>query len=104
MNVGIVTNDQASDLVDTHTLPPGFEVGEVAGACFCCRFNELTKVVQQLTENQRPDVILCEPVGSCTDLVATVIQPMMQMYEGKFEIAPYGVILKPSHGRRILRQ
>ncbi len=104
LSVGIVTNDQASDLVDTHTLrAQGFEVGEVAGACFCCRFDELTKVVQQLTESQRPDVILCEPVGSCTDLVATVIQPMIQMYEGKFDIAPYGVILKPSHGRRILR-
>ncbi len=104
LNVGIVTNDQAADLVDTHTLrSQGFEVGEVAGACFCCRFNELTKVVQQLTESERPDVILCEPVGSCTDLVATVIQPMIQMYDGKFDVAPYGVILKPSHGRRILR-
>jgi Ni2+-binding GTPase involved in maturation of urease and hydrogenase len=103
-NVGIVTNDQAAELVDTHTLrSQGFEVGEVAGACFCCRFDELTKVVQQLAASQRPDVILCEPVGSCTDLVATVIQPMLQMYDGKFEVAPYGVILKPSHGRRILR-
>jgi G3E family GTPase len=105
LNVGIVTNDQAPDLVDTHTLrAQGFEVGEVAGACFCCRFDELTKVVQRLTEAQRPDVILCEPVGSCTDLVATVIQPLTSMHGGQFDVAPYGVILKPSHGRRILRR
>ena len=104
LNVGIVTNDQASDLVDTHSLrAQGFEVGEVAGACFCCRFGELTKVVEQLAADLKPDIILCEPVGSCTDLVATVIQPMIQMHEGRFEVAPYGVILKPSHGRRILR-
>jgi hypothetical protein len=32
-------------------------VGEVAGACFCCRFNELTKVVQQLTESQVNSII-----------------------------------------------
>ncbi len=102
--VGIVTNDQAADLVDTHTLrSQGFDVGEVAGACFCCNFNELTDVVGKLEADQRPDVILAEPVGSCTDLVATVIQPIMRLFGEKFEVAPYGVILKPSHGLRILR-
>jgi hypothetical protein len=47
-------------------------VGEVAGACFCCNFNELTSTVEQLGSDQRPEIILAEPVGSCTDLVATV--------------------------------
>jgi Ni2+-binding GTPase involved in maturation of urease and hydrogenase len=102
--VGIVTNDQASDLVDTHTLrSQGFSVGEVAGACFCCNFNELTGTVGRLSADQRPDVVLAEPVGSCTDLVATVVQPLRQLFAGQFEVAPYGVILKPSHGRKILR-
>ena len=102
--VGIVTNDQAADLVDTHTLrSQGFDVGEVAGACFCCNFNELTDVVANLESEQQPDVILAEPVGSCTDLVATVIQPIVRLLGPKFEVAPYGVILKPSHGLRILR-
>jgi Ni2+-binding GTPase involved in maturation of urease and hydrogenase len=101
--VGIVTNDQASDLVDTHTLrSQGFEVGEVAGACFCCNFNELTDVVGRLEARQKPDVVIAEPVGSCTDLVATVVQPIMRLYNAQFDVAPYGVILKPSHGRRIL--
>ena len=103
LRVGIVTNDQATDLVDTQTLRgQGFEVGEVAGACFCCNFNELTNTVAGLEERQRPDIVLAEPVGSCTDLVATVIQPLMRLYEQKFSIAPFGVILKPSHGRKIL--
>ncbi len=32
--VGIITNDQATDLVDTHSLrSQGFNVGEVPGAC-----------------------------------------------------------------------
>lgn len=104
LNVGIVTNDQATDLVDTNTLrSQGFEVGEVAGACFCCNFNELTSTMAQLSAEQRPDVILAEPVGSCTDLVATVIQPLKQLFDAEFEIAPYAVILKPSHGSRVLR-
>lgn len=101
--VGIVTNDQADDLVDTNTLrSQGFDVGEVAGSCFCCNFNELISTIGKLGENQKPDIILAEPVGSCTDLVATVIQPIKQLYDAEFDIAPYCVILKPSHGRRIL--
>jgi len=102
--VGIVTNDQAEDLVDTNTFRShGFEVGEVAGACFCCQFDELINTMQQLESSQRPDIILAEPVGSCTDLVATVIQPIKQLFEVEFEVAPYTVIVKPSHGKRILK-
>lgn len=104
LNVGIVTNDQATDLVDTNTLrAQGFEVGEVAGACFCCNFDELIGTIEHLGASRRPDVLLAEPVGSCTDLVATVIQPLKQLYGAEFSLAPYAVILKPSHGRRILR-
>ena len=102
--VGIVTNDQTTDLVDTHSLrSQGFEVGEVAGSCFCCNFNALTETVEGLGEAQLPDVIIAEPVGSCTDLVATVIRPLMQVYGKPLDVAPYGVILKPSHGLKILR-
>ena len=102
-NVAIVTNDQAADLVDTLLLrSQGFDVGEVAGSCFCCNFNALTGTVESLSADQRPDVVLAEPVGSCTDLVATVIRPLEQVYEQPFDIAPYGVIIKPSHGGKIL--
>lgn len=104
LNVGIVTNDQATDLVDTNSLrAQGFEVGEVAGACFCCHFTELMQTIEQLGAHSRPDLILAEPVGSCTDLVATVIQPIKRLFEAEFDIAPYAVILKPSHGKRVLQ-
>jgi G3E family GTPase len=104
LNVAIVTNDQAPDLVDTHSLrSQGFNVGEVAGSCFCCNFNALTQTVERLGKAARPDVVLAEPVGSCTDLVATVARPLVQFYDQPFDVAPYGVILKPSHGGRILR-
>jgi Ni2+-binding GTPase involved in maturation of urease and hydrogenase len=104
LRVGIVTNDQAADLVDTNSLrSQGYQVGEVAGACFCCNFNELTATVERIGRDNRPDVILAEPVGSCTDLVATVIRPLVEVYDEPIDVAPYGVILKPSHGARILR-
>ena len=102
--VGLVTNDQAQDLVDTTSLrAQGFAVEEVAGACFCCRFDDLVAKVSQLQDGERPDVILAEPVGSCTDLVATVVQPLRDLYGERFEVAPYPVLFKPSHGLKILR-
>lgn len=103
-NVGIVTNDQTTNLVDTQSLrSQGFDVGEVAGSCFCCNFNALTSTVEGLGEGQLPDMILAEPVGNCTALVATVIRPLIEVSGVPLDIAPYGVILKPSHGLRILR-
>ena len=105
LRVAIVTNDQAANLVDTNLLrSQGFDVGEVAGSCFCCNFNELTSTMERLSADQRPDVVIAEPVGSCTDLVATVIRPLQQIYNQPFDIAPYGVIVKPSHGLKILNK
>ncbi|VTS02728.1 GTP-binding protein [Tuwongella immobilis] len=102
--VGIVTNDQAQDLVDTNNLrSQGFSVQEVPGACFCCKFDDLIGQIGQLQADQRPDIILAEPVGSCTDLVATVVQPMRDLYGSDFRVAPYAVLFKPSHGLKILR-
>lgn len=101
--VAIVTNDQAADLVDTQNLrAQGFDVSEVAGACFCCRFDELTRAVEQLAAKCQPDIILTEPVGSCADLVATVIHPLRKLCGETYDVAPYGVIIKPAHGRKIL--
>lgn len=103
LRVGIVTNDQATDLVDTNSFrSQGFDVGEVPGACFCCNFRQLTETVAQLRAAARPDVILAEPVGSCTDLAATVIRPLQQLYAAMFDVAPYAVLLKPHHAWRIL--
>src|SRR6516162_5124343 len=102
--VGLVMNDQAQDLVDTNSLrAQGFPVEEVAGACFCCRFDDLIGKVGRLEQGERPQVILAEPVGSCTDLVATVVQPLRDLYGDRFEVAPYPVLFKPSQGLRILR-
>jgi Ni2+-binding GTPase involved in maturation of urease and hydrogenase len=102
--VALVTNDQAADLVDTHSLrAQGFPVQEVPGACFCCRFDDLVGRVEVLRDTARPDVILAEPVGSCTDLVATVVQPLKDLHGEHFQVAPYVVLFKPSHGLPILR-
>ena len=104
-NVALVTNDQAYDLVDTHTLrAQGFNVGEVPGACFCCKFDDLIDTVGSMSAETTPDIVIAEPVGSCTDLVATVIQPMRELFGDRFELGPLVVLLKPNHGKKILSQ
>lgn len=103
LKVGIVTNDQAYGLVDTLSLrAQGFQVGEVTGACFCCKFNDLIATAEQLSQDDQPDIIIAEPVGSCTDLMATVMEPLRQLYGEAYELGPLAVLLKPEHGQKIL--
>ena len=91
--VGIITNDQADDLVDTGLIrQEGFGVQEVAGGCFCCRFDDLVNAASKLLETLQPDVLLGEPVGSCTDISATVLQPLKDLYGDWFSIAPFSVL------------
>lgn len=103
--VGIVTNDQAENLVDTETLRrEGFGVEEVAGGCFCCRFSDLLSSSKRLMEAHKPDVLLCEPVGSCTDLAATVLRPMQTFLKGRLAVGPYSVLVDPLRLKQMLAQ
>ena len=50
LRVGLITNDQGKGLVDTAMLSSrGFEVEEIAGGCFCCRFNSLLEAARNLS-------------------------------------------------------
>jgi G3E family GTPase len=91
--VGLITNDQGEDLVDT-ALGAGAEipVTEVAGGCFCCRFPDLIAGLDRLKAVADPQVILAEPVGSCTDLVATVLRPLIQFHPDQYDLAPLTVL------------
>lgn len=103
LKVGLITNDQAGGLVDTRLMRnQGFATEEIAGGCFCCRFNTLVDAAAKLTDATRPDVFIAEPVGSCTDLVATVTYPLRRMYGDQFTIAPLSVLVDPIRARRIL--
>lgn len=100
--VGMITNDQASGLVDTSILDDtDGQVEEIPGGCFCCNFGDLMDAAQSVLD-QDVDILLCEPVGSCTDLVATVVNPLRSMYAQQFAVAPLTVILDPSRVRAYL--
>ena len=95
----IILNDQGESLVDTELArSSGFDAGEVTGGCFCCRFSELMRIADELREYS-PDVIFAEPVGSCTDLSATILQPIAQAYSDAFQLAPLTVLVDPGRTR-----
>jgi len=102
LRVGLITNDQGRNLVDTAMLrSQGFATEEIPGGCFCCRFNSLVDAAHRLTETSRPEVFIAEPVGSCTDLAATVTYPLRRLYGNDFTVAPISVLLDPIRALRV---
>ena len=102
LRVGLITNDQGRNLVDTAMLrSQRFVTEEIPGGCFCCRFDSLVEAAQRLTEGSRPQVFIAEPVGSCTDLVATVAYPLRRLYGENFTVAPVSVLVDPIRALRV---
>lgn len=74
----VITNDQGTRLVDgdlfTHL---GIPSSQVTGGCFCCNYNDLTRAIRH---HNTPNIVFAESVGSCTDLVATVLKPLLKQH------------------------
>jgi G3E family GTPase len=103
LRVGLITNDQSTGLVDTAILrTEEFPVEEITGGCFCCRFTSLVEASEKLSAGGRPDVFIAEPVGSCTDLVATVSFPLRRLYGDTYRVAPLSVLVDPLRVERML--
>ena len=102
--VAIVTNDQASGLVDTALARKvGDAVREIPDGCFCCRFDAFGDAVAELSRAAAPDVVLAEAVGSCTDLAATVYQPLRQLGTTPARLGPLTVVVDAPRFRTLAR-
>ena len=103
LRVGLIMNDQSDALVDTAIVRSrNLPVEEIAGGCFCCRFNSLVEAAERLERDATPDVFLAEPVGSCTDLAATVTMPLRHLYGDRYAVAPLSVLVDPDRALRVL--
>ncbi len=93
VRVAVVLNDQGDDLVDTHLVQSqGIPADQVAGGCFCCRFPDLIDALDRLAD-AAPEVVFAEAVGSCTDIVATTLRPLLRDYPARFRVAPLTVLV-----------
>jgi len=106
MKVGIITNDQSENLVDTVIVRQmlselGVPVEEVVEGCFCCKFDELVNQMEKILAHH-PDVLMGEPVGSCTDFVAAVANPIKIHYQDAFRFAPFSTLVDPDRVRSLL--
>lgn len=82
MSTAIITNDQGQVLVDSQFVQSlGIAQTEVTGGCFCCNYDDLVAGIDHLKTTNKPSIIFAESVGSCTDLVATVLKPMLKFRE-----------------------
>ncbi|HEX4032523.1 MAG TPA: GTP-binding protein [Terracidiphilus sp.] len=92
MRSAVVLNDQGVELVDTrYAAMEGVPAREVTGGCFCCRFSGLMTEIEALRKFA-PHVIFTEPVGSCTDISATVLGPLKEEFD-HYRVAPFTVLV-----------
>ncbi len=104
--VGIVTNDQSDNLADTVIVREllselGVAIEEVVAGCFCCKFDDLIDSMEKILVH-KPDILMGEPVGSCTDFVAAVANPIKIHYHEAFHFAPFTTMVDPDRVRELL--
>ena len=97
----VILNDQGDALVDTSfAMLNGMTEREVTGGCFCCRFSELKSAIDDLRQFS-PDVIFAEPVGSCTDIAATILHPLSE-FTSEVRLTPFTVLVDPDRALELL--
>ncbi|MEO6188348.1 MAG: GTP-binding protein [Ginsengibacter sp.] len=87
LKVGVITNDQGLQQVDAEFIKSqDIPSNQISNGCFCCKYDDLEKSIKSLVETVNPDFIFAESVGSCTDLAATVINPLLTFNPDQYEI------------------
>lgn len=99
--VGIITNEQGRHLVDTAFFrSSGIPALEVTGGCICCNLDDFEDRISEITSKFDPQALFAESVGSCADLVATVIKPLSDYHKTSAHPASLSVF---SDSRMLLR-
>jgi hypothetical protein len=93
VKMAAILNDQGDDLVDTELARhSAVTADQVSGGCFCCRFPDLLDALDRLNTYQ-PEIIFAEAVGSCVDLVATTLRPLLRDHAANYRLAPLTVLV-----------
>jgi G3E family GTPase len=80
-SLAVITNDQGAQLVDAAFIDSLNIVGtEVRSGCFCCNYDQFYSAIENLQTSLAPEIIFAEAVGSCADLVATILKPLNRFH------------------------
>lgn len=97
LRVGLITNDRAPESVDGKLLSlAGIPVVGMNGNSFCCNFNGFIGAIEQICDDHGADIIIAEPVGSCVDLSASIMQPLKRYWNREVICAPLTVLADPA--------
>ncbi|MEX6690470.1 GTP-binding protein [Danxiaibacter flavus] len=77
ISVGVISNDQGIQLVDSNFFNSlSIPNRKIINGCFCCNYHDLNSSITSFETSEQPETIFAEAVGSCTDIVATVLKPL----------------------------
>jgi G3E family GTPase len=101
--VGVITNDEGTELVDTAQFrAAGFLVEEVAAGAFGTQPKALISAAERLTA-AHCDLIFAECSGTSGNLRFTLLKPLEHKHGATISIAPLSVLLDSVRVARLLR-
>ena len=97
IKAALVTNDLGQNLVDTgYAQLSGVPVAEIPNGCLCHDVPHFVETLHRVMEQEDPDIIFAEPVGSCIGLVENVYCEMDSNFADTFELAPFVALVDPN--------
>lgn len=100
--VGIITNDEGTELVDTNQFrSAGFVVEEIQGGAFPTQIDSFLSAAQRLEATC--DVIFAECSGTSAELRSALLFPTLQKLADAVTLAPLSVVVDAVRAARILR-
>ncbi|HEX7862052.1 MAG TPA: GTP-binding protein [Verrucomicrobiae bacterium] len=101
--LGVITNDEGTQLVDTPQLrTAGFIVEEISGGTFASQMSPFVEAIRRLIDS-RCQIIFAECSGTSAELRSKVLDVLAAELGDALEIAPLSVVLDSVRAVRVLR-
>ena len=101
--VGVITNDEGTELVDSAQLrAAGFDVEEISGGPLDLQFPAFVQSAERLIE-RGASIIVAESCGASAGLRSSLMNSIVKNLGSKFDIAPLSVVVDAVRAARFLR-
>src|SRR5688500_6762985 len=101
--VGVITNDEGSELVDSAQLrAAGFDVEEVSGGPFIKQLPAFFQAAERLLE-RGASIVFAESCGASAGLRSSLIDSTVKNFGIRIDVAPLSVVVDAVRAARFLR-